>query len=821
MKKAQKNKPRIKNKSVENKVKRKKIYSDLIYKKRVLEEKRARAKAEEMAKLPKEPVKRFLARMHPKRTLKAIFSLDGLKFALKSVAFLTLTGIILTGALFLYYRKDLNEIKLSDLKVTGTTNTYLDRHGKLLWEDKGDGDYRLAVKAEDISKYMRWATVAIEDKKFYNHPGVDLFALARAALSIITRKGVQGGSTLTQQLIKQVYFADEAKDRGLGGIPRKIKEAILALEVEKMYNKEQIITMYLNESPYGGRRNGVESGARTYFGKTAKDLDIAESALLAAIPNNPAVLNPYNTHGHKQLIARQQKTIDVMVEMGKITAEEAKAAKEINILDKVRRETTQYSDIKAPHFVVEIKRQLEQKYGVKTMRAGGYVIKTTLDLRAQQAAEAAVAEGAKLMYENGSNNISLSSVDVETGQVIAMVGSVNWHAPVYGQVNAANSLLEPGSSIKPIFDFAALMQKREGQNFGPGTILRDENIDGLYCRGNTGPCQLRNASGRFYGNITIRQSLGNSFNIGAVKALYINGVEDSLKVARGLGDLSWCKGNKYVGLSTAIGSGCTVRQIEHTNAYASLARGGVYKPLSYVLEIKNASGEILERWKDQKGERAVDEQVAYMISDILSDKQARLWTFGGQSYSFGFSIPGVWTASKTGTTTTTSSAVAKDSWMMSYSPVVATGVWNGNHDGKGMRSGSNTIVRRVVNNYMSDVHKNVYKADGKWTENQRPIKPAGIKTMAVAGKTDIWPSWYTEKSSGIEKVELVFNKINKKLAAVCTLEKHKIKIEVTKIIDPMTKKEIWNVPDGYDRENEDDCSSSASEEEEKEKEDSP
>ncbi|MBQ9019909.1 transglycosylase domain-containing protein, partial [Candidatus Saccharibacteria bacterium] len=280
---------------------------------------RARAKAEDLASLPKNPVKRFFAKLHPKRLAKFWFSKDGLKMFGKIVAATILIAIIAVGGLFLYYKKDLDQIKLDEMKVSETVNTYYDRNGQLLWEDKGDGDYRLVVEGDQISTYMRQATVAIEDRNFYNHPGVDWTALIRAGLSTVSGQGVQGGSTLTQQLIKQVYFSDEASDRTVTGLPRKIKEVILALEVEKMYDKEQIITMYLNESPYGGRRNGVESAAKTYFGKNAKDLTLAESALIASIPNNPGVLNPYNEYGNEALIARQHKTLDVMAEMGYIT----------------------------------------------------------------------------------------------------------------------------------------------------------------------------------------------------------------------------------------------------------------------------------------------------------------------------------------------------------------------------------------------------------------------------------------------------------------------------------------------------------------------
>ena len=787
------------------KSKSKSTYTSLMYKSKVKKDQRARKKAEDLATLPKTPVKRFFAHFQPKRVFHYWFSWNGLKKIGKFIAACILLSIIAVGGLFLYYKKDLEAIRLDELKVSETVNTYLDRNGEILWEDRGDGDYRLVVDGSDISTYMRQATVAIEDRNFYNHNGVDLFSLVRAAFSTLTGKSVQGGSTLTQQLIKQVYFSDESGDRGLTGIPRKIKEAILALEVEKMYDKEQIITMYLNESPYGGRRNGVESASQTYFGKSAKDLTLAESALLAAIPQNPAVFNPYNEYGHDQLLWRQQYTLDVMAELGFITEAQRDEAKAVPILDQIQPEQEQYSNMKAPHFVLAVKDYLEEKYGVKTMRSGGFTIKTTLDYRAQQMAEQAVADGAELFYTNASDNISLSSVDVETSQVIAMVGSADWKAPVYGQVNAATSPLEPGSSIKPILDYAPLFMQRSDINYGPGSVLRDENIDSLYCSGYNGTCALRNASGAFYGNITIRKALGNSLNIPAVKALYINGIDNSLEIAHALGDEHYCSNNETAGLSMAIGSGCAVIPIEHANAYASIARGGTAKPLAYVLEVKNSAGDVIEQWEDSAGERVVDEQVAYMISNILSDANARTITFGSQARDYGFYMDGIWSASKTGTTPTAVYTQAKDSWMVSYTPAVATVVWNGNHDGSALGANTNYVVRKVVDSYMRAVHFDLYEGEGRWTRNQEPIRPAGIQTLSVGGTTDIWPSWYGSNSSGVSTQKLTFNKLNKKLAADCTPANLKVQVEATVTIDPMTKQEVWYVPDDYDRDKKDDC----------------
>ncbi len=777
------------------------LYSSLAYNHRERKEANSRKRAEELAKLPKEPVKRFFARLHPKRVFKWWFSWRGQKAILKFIAACTLILIIFIGGLFLYYKKDLDEIRLDEMTISETVNTYLDRNGVVLWKDTGTEDYRLVVKDDEISDYMRQATIAIEDKNFYNHMGVDFGALIRATLSTLTGKGVQGGSTLTQQLIKQVYFSDEAQSENRGGLTRKVKELILAIELERMYSKDQILTMYLNQSPYGGRRNGVESAAQTYFGKSAKDLTLAEAALLAAIPNNPGVLNPYNIYGNEMLIERQHKVLDDMVSMGYISADEAKEAKEVAILDTIRPEANQYADMLAPHFVLEVRSQLEEKYGIQTLRAGGWTIKTTLDYRAQKIAEDAVAVGVSHTYKNRSDNIALVSVDVETSQVVAMVGSVDFFNSEYGELNVTtDSLIEPGSSIKPILDYAPLFMQREGINYGPGSILKDENIDRIYCAGASRGCTMTNATNTFYGNVTIRFSLGHSLNIAAVKALYINGIDNSLEVAHALGDKTYCEGREGYGLSIAIGSGCNVRMVEHANAYASIARGGTYKDLSYILEVKNSSGETIESWEDSEGERVVDDQVAYMISSILSDRSARWFN------NDGFVVPGVWTGTKTGTTTTANSAVTKDSLIESFSTALSTFVWNGNHDGSGLASNSNDIVRYTVGHYMERVHKEVYEPDGRWHSGDQPARPAGIQTLTVNGRSDIWPSWFNaSKNSGISKETLTFNRYNHLLASDCTDESFKIEIEVTKVTDPMTGNEVYNVPEPYNRDTKDTC----------------
>lgn len=780
------------------------VYANLSHKRKTKKDVKARKRAEYLATLPKHPVKRLFYRMHPKRVAGYWFSRRGGFMLLKIFGVLILLGVLLVGSLFAYYRRDLDSIRPSELakRVQTTVTRYYDRNNELLWEDKGDGDYKQVVKSEEIGKHIKDATIAIEDRDFYKHKGISPSGLIRATYNNARGGSTQGGSTLTQQLVKQVFFADEAGERGIGGIPRKIKEVILAVEVERMYDKDQILTLYLNESPYGGRRNGVESGAQTYFGKPAKDLTIPEAALLAGIPNQPGLYDPYNEAGHEALVARQHRVLDAMTEMKYISKKEADEAKAYPILDHIKPPVNSNEDIKAPHFVLEVRKQLEKELGKATVGRGGLTVKTTLDYRAQQAAEQAVATGAQMLPTFGADNIALSSVDVETGQVIAMIGSVDYTREGYGQQNSATSPLEPGSSIKPIADFAPLFKQREGINYAPGVVLRDENIDSLYCAGYQGSCTVQNYTRRTYGDVTIRQSLGSSLNRPAVKAMHIAGIDESLKTARDLGDISYCTDNNNAGLSSAIGGGCTVSQVEHTNAFASLARNGAYKPISYVLEVKNASSETLKKWEDPKPKQAVDPQVAYMVTDILSDANARSLTFGGQARSFGFVVPNVVTAAKTGTTENGQGA-AKDSWLMNYSPVIATGVWMGNHDGRPLASSDNSVVRRVSHNFNEAVHANIYQPDGRWTPNQPFTRPDGIKEMRINGRADIYPSWFDQKAGRSEE-KLTFDKVSRKKATDCTPPEARVEVAVYKTTDPITKKPTYIAPDGYDASKEDD-----------------
>lgn len=773
------------------------LYSNLTQqrqKRKAKKDSEARRRAEYLANLPKHPVKRFLYRMHPKRFWAYWFSKRGGIMALKIAGISILLMALFVGGLFAYFRKDLDQIRPGEIdkRVQTTVTTYLDRNGNILWEDKGDGNYKLVVKSEDLSDNLKKATVAIEDRDFFKHSGVSISGTVRAAINNFSGGSIQGGSTLTQQLVKQVFFADEASNRGLGGIPRKIKELILAIEIERMYDKDQIITLYLNESPYGGRRNGAESGAQTYFGKSAKDLSLAEAALLAAIPNNPAVYDPYNVEGHEALIARQHKVLRAMKEVGYINQAQYDEAIKVPILDSIQPQVSQYEDIKAPHFVLMVRSQLEKELGRATVGRGGLTVKTTLDLRIQSKLEEAMNDmfNSYVPAYAGFTNGAATVEDTQTGQIVALVGSRDFNYEGYGQDNAATAYIQPGSTIKSLVYAQLFQQKPEGQqNYGSGSILVDEPIDQIY------GANLKNADRQYRGSVTIRTSLATSRNVPAVKAMYIAGIDTTLETIRKMGAPSYCSiGNdKQAGLASAIG-GCGIQQVDLVNAYASLARMGVYKPQSSVLEVKNSSGEVLKKWSDTDGERIIDAQSAYIVTDILSDVRASssLGNYAAKN------IPGVKTATKTGTSD--KGGNAKDLWMMSYSPALTMGVWLGNPDTTILKNGTSSLGSPIIAKVMEYAHKEVYAKDSKWKSGDWFTQPRGIQRIGG----EVYPSWWS-KSQGQTNTQLTFDKLSRKKATECTPEAARLTVDVLKTVDPVTKKDSYaNVPDGYNANEDDD-----------------
>lgn len=765
------------------------IYSNLAHSRRVRRDAESRKYAQYLASLPKHPIRRILYQLRPRHFFAFWFSRRGLILGLKIIGVTALLLCLLVGGLFAYFRKDLDAIRPGELakRVQTTVTTYLDRNGNLLWEDKGEGDYKLVVEGSELSQYLKDATVAIEDKDFYKHSGVSPSGLVRAVINNVIGGSTQGGSTLTQQLVKQVFFADEAQQRGFSGIPRKIKEVILSIEVERMYDKEQILNLYLNESPYGGRRNGAESGAQTYFGIAAKDLTLAEAALLAAIPQNPSKYDPYNVEGHEGLIARQHTVLDNMASQGYITTAEAEEAKNFPIIDHIIPEASQYTNIRAPHFVQMVRSQLEDELGKATVGKGGLIVKTTLDLQIQTKLEEAMNDmfssyiPANAGFSNGAGTVE----DTKTGQIVALIGSRDFTWPDFGQDNAATAYIQPGSSVKPLVYVELFSEKAAGQvNYGSGSILKDENIDAIY------GAKLLNADHTFKGDVTIRTSLATSRNVPAVKAMYISGIKNTLDTIHEMGAVSYCtQGDEVnVGLAAAIG-GCGVKQVDLVNGFASLARQGMYKPQSSVLEVTNISGEVLKKWSDTAGQQIVDPQAAYIVSDILTDDIARSPLSG--RYAKGMVIPGVKTATKTGTSD--KGGQAKDIWMMSYSPALTMGVWLGNSDATILKNGNSSLPGSIIAKVMEYAHKEIYAPLGLWTSGDWFTQPSGIQNV----NNELYPSWWN-KAQGQTDAKLTFDRVSKFKATDLTPTLARVELDVIKMVDPVTKKDVYIAPDGYD-----------------------
>lgn len=776
--------------------KRMSVYANLVSKRRSKKDANSRKKAEYLATLPKHPVKRFFYRLHPKRFFGYWFSKRGLAMMLKIGGVSLILAVIFVGSLFAYYRKDIDKIRPGEIakRVQTTVTKYYDRNDVLLWEDKGTDNYKLVVESDELSDWLKFATIAIEDKEYMKHNGVSLSGLTRAFFSNLQGNQVQGGSTLTQQLVKQVFFAKESGDRGITGIPRKIKETILAVEVERMYDKDQILALYLNESPYGGRRNGAESAAQTYFGKPAKDLTIAEAALLASIPQNPTRFDPYNTEGHEALLSRQHTTLKYMAEQGYITQAQADEAIAYPILDNLKPLTDQLDNIKAPHFVLMVRDSLRSELGDSVVGQGGLTIKTTLDWRIQEKLEQEITG----FFDTGGpasrdiSNAAATIEDTQTGQIVALAGSRGFKYPGFGQDNAANAFIQPGSTIKPLV-FAQLMKDKgkDQQNYGSGSILRDENIDKIY------GAKLNNWDNRFMGNISIRSSIALSRNTPAVKAMYISGIEETITGIREMGNQGYCQPEEAAGglfLSSAIGA-CGSKGIDLVNAYATLASMGSYKPVATVLEVINNQGDSLKKWKDES-QQVLDPQVAYIINDILADQRAAASLHGFNATA----VPGVRTSVKSGTSDKDSKP--KDLWIASYSPVLAMGLWLGNSDTSIIRDVNSAYGMPIVRGVMSYAHQDIYGSEGKWSAETWFPRPEGVQQVGA----ELYPSWWN-KNQGRSNAKMTFDRVSKKRANDCTPPDARIEIDVTKMIDPITKKDVFLSPDGYDSTKEDDAHS--------------
>lgn len=547
-------------------------------------------------------------------------------------------------------------------KVAQSTKIY-DRTGAIVLYDVHGQVRRTAVPLSDISPYVVKSTISIEDAMFYEHHGFRASAFVRAAfVDLLSGSFRQGGSTITQQVVKNTLLTDHKT------IWRKVEEIILALRIERAYSKDQIITAYLNEIGYGGTIYGVEEASQYFFGIDAKDVDLAQAAYLAALPQAPTHLSPYGSH-RDELEARQKLVLAKMKENGLITEEEYAQARG----EKVQFRDELEAGIKAPHFVFFVRDYLEQKYGVDAVENGGLKVVTTLDYDLERKAEDVVRTYA-LRNEKAfkASNAGLVAIDPKTGQILAMVGSRGYFdRAIDGAVNVALANRQPGSSFKPFVYATAL-----GKGYTPETVVFDLKTQfSTACspadvENDTPPCYSpENYDGAFKGPMTLRNALAQSENIPAVKVLYLAGVKDSIKTAEKLGITTLGDASRY-GLTLVLGGG-EVNLLEMTSAYGVFGNDGVKNPPVGVLRVEDKNGVVLESYnKDET--QVLDRQIARQISDMLSDNAARTPEFGADSPLY-FRDHNV--ADKTGTTND-----FRDVWIVGYTPGLAAGAWAGNND---------------------------------------------------------------------------------------------------------------------------------------------
>ncbi len=586
-------------------------------------------------------------------------------------------GLVLAFAVFAFFAKDLPSPE-KIVRRDGFSTKIYDRNDKLLYDVFNDKQ-RTPVELADIPLSLRQATIAVEDKDFYKHGGFDPVAPLRIAWNIVWKHRVVGGSTLTQQLIKNVLLTPERTPT------RKLKEFILTIQVERKYTKDQILQMYLNEVPYGGTIYGVESAAESYFDTPVKNLTLAQSVILAGLPQSPTQYSPYVG---KRYVDRATDVLRRMREDGYIDKNKEKSTL---VEIKNMQFASQSGLLKAPHFVFYVRDQLVKRYGEKIVEEGGLKVTTTLDLDLQNAAQSAVTEEINKVKFLHITNGAAAVIDPTNGQILAMVGSRGWEDPDYdGMFNVVTQgLRQPGSTIKPVVYLTGL---RKG--YTAASLLMDTPTS--FPGGDKPEYAPVNYDGKFRGPMLMREALGNSINIPAVKMLSLVGIRDMLQISydMGISTLEPTKANlDRLGLSVALGGG-EVRPLEMFGAYSAFANGGKRISPVAILKVTDNSGKVLEEWKPTEQKQVMSAQEAFIISSMLSDPAARSITFGPNS---ALNIAGQTIAVKTGTTND-----KKDNWTVGWTPNMVVGVWVGNNDNTPMTqvasgvTGAAPIWRRIV-----------------------------------------------------------------------------------------------------------------------------
>ena len=617
--------------------------------------------------------------------------------------------IFLTIFIFAWYSKDLpspNKVQ----RVQGFSTVISDRNGEVLY-DIYQNQNRIPVAFADMPLHLRQATIAIEDKDFYKHQGFSIRGMGRALINIFVFHNLQGGSTLTQQLVKNVLLTNERT------LPRKIKEFILAIQIERKYTKDEILQMYLNEAPYGGTAVGVETAAQLYFGKNTKDLNLTESVILAGLPQSPSTYSPLFGQDPQAYINRSSQVLRRMLEDGYISVKQGTEVK--NSLAKVEF-SHESANFRAAHFVMYVKEQLVSQFGEKMVEEGGLKVKTTLDWKIQEQSEKIVKQEIDKLKNLNVGNGAAIVIDPKTGEILAMVGSKDYQSTDSAGLKfnvVTQGLRQPGSAIKPII-YATAFKK----GYTPSTLLMD--VETHFPGGIDKPDYVpKNYDGKFRGPIQVRYALANSINIAAVKMLAMVGVKDALTTAYSMG-LTTLKPTSEnlsrLGLSMTLGGG-EVKLIDLTSAFSVFATSGIrHDPIS-ILKVEDKDGKVLFETKPSSGQQVISPQVSFLISNILADNDARKDIFGPSSWLV---VPGKTVSVKTGTTDD-----KRDNWTVGYTPSYAVGVWVGNNDNSPMNhalASGVTGAAPIWNKIMSYVLKN--KSD----------EPISAPTDIVASQIDAY-----------------------------------------------------------------------------------
>lgn len=590
-----------------------------------------------------------------------------LRLFLKISGILLILGSITAVALFAWVAKDLPSPGKVNKRVIAESTKIFDRTGEhLLYEVHGE-EKRTLIPFEEIPQSVRAATIALEDQDFYSHHGIKLTSIARAILKdVIERSAAQGASTITQQFVKNSLLTNEKT------IIRKMKEVILSIEIEQKFSKDEILAMYLNEIPYGSNAYGIEAAAQTFFGKHARELTLDEAALLAGLPKAPTYYSPYGARA-EQLKIRQEVALNQMAKLGYITQEEADAAKKTDVFGKL---SVNRDAIAAPHFVMYVRDYLTQKYGEGAIESMGLRVYTTLDWDKQMRAEEIVKEKAEENIKRwNAENASLVAIDPKTGQILTMVGSKDYFdKEIDGQVNVAIRDRQPGSSFKPYVYLAAFIK-----GYTPETLLYDVETEFETAEGKE--YKPQNYDGNFRGPLHMKEALAQSLNIPAVKTLYLVGVKDAIELAKSLGITGLNDPDRY-GLSLVLGGG-EITLLDHVSAYSTLATGGVKHQKTAILRIEDAQGQILEEFKQDAGERVIEEKYVAMLDHVMSTNAYRAPVFGENNLLKSDNRP---MAAKTGTTNE-----FRDGWTVGHTPSLAVGVWAGNNDNTPMKAGADGV----------------------------------------------------------------------------------------------------------------------------------